>query len=234
MKYHIADLIVEMEPGGTLLSSRAKKYEYKGSRDADIAFYVSQKYYEDRNEEHKHMSLEECEYLWSGTFFYEQLINFNGVLLHASCVTYKGKAYLFSAPSGTGKSTHTHLWLKYLPGAEIVNDDKPAIRIIDGKAYAYGTPWSGKTDESINDGFPVGGICFLERGSNEIKRLPGIVALKNFMNQTVRPADKALMNSMLDTLNKILTCVPVYSMKCDISEEAVKMSFEAMSGDKIL
>ncbi len=228
MKYLITDLIVEMEPVGRFLATRMKPYEYDGQREADIVFYVTQKYYEDRNEEHKTLSFEECEYLWSGTFFYEQLANYNGIMLHSSCVEYNGKAYLFSAPSGTGKSTHTHLWLKYLPGSRIINDDKPAIRIVNGKALAYGTPWSGKTDESVNEGVEIGGICFLGRGENKIKRLPGILAIKKFMDQTVRPKNKELMEKMLDTLNVLLTNVPVYEMTCDISEAAVKVAYEGM------
>ncbi len=229
MKYSIADLIIEMNPIGDMLRSRVEKYEYSGEKEADIDFFVSQKFYEDRNEEQKHFSFEECEYLWSGTFFYEQLSRFNGVLLHSSAVEYEGKAYLFSAPSGTGKSTHTHLWLKYLPDAQIINDDKPAIRFVDGIAYAYGTPWSGKTDESLNKGFPVAGICFLNRGEeNKIERVSGIKALKLFMDQTVRPGDKELMMNCVDVINKILTEIPIYEMYCNISENAVRTAYEGM------
>ncbi len=119
------------------------------------------------------------------------------------------------------------MWLKYLEGCRIINDDKPAIRIVDGAAYAYGTPWSGKTDENKNEGVPIGGICFLSRGANKIERISGFAAIKPFMDQTVRPRDKARMNKMLETLNIILTKVPVYKMTCDISREAV---FTAVNG----
>ena len=228
MKLKITDLIVEIDIKGKLLADRIGAYIYNGEKDADIVSVVSEKFYRDRNEEHKHLTFDECEYLYSGSFFYEQLALYNGLMLHSSCIEYKGKAYLFSAPSGTGKSTHTHLWLKYLEGCRIINDDKPAIRIIDGVPYAFGTPWSGKTDENINEGVPIGGICFLGRGENKIKRIPGIAALKPFMDQTVRPRDKTLMNKMLETLNIILTKVPVYQMTCDMSEEAVKTAVNMM------
>ena len=228
MKLKVTDLILEVNIIGELLNGRVKDYIYDGDCDVDISFKVSEQYYKDRQKELPHLSFDECEYLYSGSYFYEQLANFNGVMLHASCVEYKGKAYLFSAKSGTGKSTHTHLWLKYLDGCRIINDDKPAIRIIDGKAYAYGTPWSGKTDESVNEGVEIGGICFLERGENKIARIPGIAALKPFMDQTVRPADKALMNKMLETLNIILTEVPIYKMSCDMSQEAVLTAVNGM------
>ncbi|MBR0536258.1 MAG: hypothetical protein IIX14_07780 [Clostridia bacterium] len=233
MKLKITDLIVEFDVKGRLLASRIGPYIYNGDKEPDIVSTVSEKFYRDRQLEHEDVTLDECEYLYSGSFFYEQLALFNGLMLHSSCVEYKGKAYLFSASSGTGKSTHTHLWLKYLPDCRIINDDKPAIRIIDGVAYAYGTPWSGKTDENINEGVPIGGICFLGRGENKIKRIPGIMALKPFMDQTVRPADKELMNKMLETLNWILTNVPIYKMTCDISEQAVMTAVNGMVENSI-
>lgn len=229
MKLKVADLTVDINIKNDLLLSRVEPYLYSGDDEADIVFTVSEKYYEDRQKESPHLTLGECEYLWSGGFFYEQLAKYNGLMLHASCVEYGGKAYLFSARSGTGKSTHTHLWLKYLPGSRIINDDKPAIRLVDGVFYAYGTPWSGKTDESVNIGVPIAGICFLSRGSeNKIKRIPGIKALKQFLDQTVRPYDKALMDDMLETLNLVLTNIPIYEMECDMSEEAVQTAFNGM------
>ena len=228
MRINTAGLIVELEVNGELLKSRLEPYEYNGDLPTDIKIEVSRQFYVDRQKENAYLSFDECEYLWSASYFYEQLAKYDGVMLHASCVEYNGKAYLFSARSGTGKSTHTHLWLKYLPGSRIINDDKPAIRIIGSKAYAFGTPWSGKTNESINTGVPIAGIAFLSRGENAIKRVNGFSVLKDFMDQTVRPSSKELMEPMLDVLDKILTGVPVYRLSCDMSEEAVKTSYEGM------
>ncbi len=228
MKIKVADLVVEAEFYYDFLSSRLGQYMCDDKEKADITIDVSKQFYIDRHNENPQMTLGECECLWSGSYFYEQLISFGGIMLHASCVEYEGKAYLFSARSGTGKSTHTHLWLKYLPGSRIINDDKPAIRCIDGVYYAYGTPWSGKTDESVNLGVPIAGITFLSRGENSIKRISPMKALKLFMEQTVRPRDKALMENMLEILNDVLTDIPIYEMSCDMSEEAVKTSYEGM------
>ena len=228
MKLKITDLIVEVNIKGKLLADRIGAYIYDGTDEADIVVDVPEDYYKTQNKINTNLTFDECEYLYSGSFFYENLAIFDGLMLHSSCVEYKGKAYLFSAPSGTGKSTHTHLWLKYLDGCRIINDDKPAIRIIDGVPYAFGTPWSGKTDENLNVGVPVGAICFLGRGENKIKRIPGVAAIKPFMDQTVRPRSKEHMNKMLETLNIILTKVPVYKMTCDMSEDAVKTAVEGM------
>ncbi len=230
MKIKVADLIVEIDVSSDFLVSRLGPYLCDENLTADISIDVSKQFYIDRQKENPHMTLGECECLWSGGYFYEQLARFDGVMLHSSCVEYEGKAYLFSARSGTGKSTHTHLWLKYLPGARIINDDKPAIRRVDGVYYAYGTPWSGKTDESVNIGVPIGGIAFLSRGENSIKRIPGFMALKPFMDQTVRPQDKELMSKALDVINGILTDIPIYKLSCDMSEEAVKTACNGMKG----
>ena len=230
MKIKVADLIVEMDVSSDFLVSRLGPYLCDENLTADISVDVSKQFYIDRQKENPHMTLGECECLWSGGYFYEQLARFNGVMLHSSCVEYEGKAYLFSARSGTGKSTHTHLWLKHLPGSRIINDDKPAIRCVDGKFYAYGTPWSGKTDESVNIGVPIAGIAFLSRGENKIKKIPGILALKPFMDQTVRPKDKVLMEKALDVINGILTDIPIYQLSCDMSEDAVKTAYNGMKG----
>ena len=230
MKIKVADLIVEMDVSSDFLVSRLGPYLCDENLTADISVDVSKQFYIDRQKENPHMTLGECECLWSGGYFYEQLARFNGVMLHSSCVEYEGKAYLFSARSGTGKSTHTHLWLKYLPGSRIINNDKPAIRCVDGKFYAYGTPWSGKTDESVNIGVPIAGIAFLSRGENKIKKIPGILALKPFMDQTVRPKDKVLMEKALDVINGILTDIPIYQLSCDMSEDAVKTAYNGMKG----
>jgi hypothetical protein len=150
-------------------------------------------------------------------------------MLHASAVTYNNFAYLFSADSGTGKSTHTHLWLKKFPEAEILNDDKPAIRLIDGKFYAYGTPWSGKFDESKNEKVEIAGITFLSRGENNvISEVTGDSVTIDFMNQTVRPVKREYMIKFMEIVDGILSNVPLYRFECNISMEAVETSYNAM------
>lgn len=230
MRLIAADLVIDIDIKGELLKQRAQQYIYEGDREPDITFdEVSQQYYIDKQALHPNLTLDESEYFFSGSYFYEQLTRFDGIMLHASCVEYQGKAYLFSANPGTGKSTHTHLWMKYLPGARIINDDKPAIRYYNGQFYAFGTPWSGKTDESLNIGAPIGGICFLSRGENSIKRIPGAAAIGLFMEQTARTRDRDVMNRVMSVLNRVLTEVPVYKLSCDMTEEAVMTSFNGMN-----
>ncbi len=234
MKYSIAGLVVELSPAHPLLADRAAPYAYHGDAPAQLRFDgVTERYYRDRAQEHQQITLAESEYLYSGTFFYEQLAPFGGLMLHASAVERDGLCYLFSAPSGTGKSTHTHLWLSRFPGCRIINDDKPAIRPVDGRFCAFGTPWSGKTDESVNTGVPIAGVAFLDRGPNAIRPLAPALAMPRFLDATVRPSDQGLLLQMLTNLDALLSAVPFYEMTCDMTEAAAEMSYQTMfSGRK--
>lgn len=230
MKLKVADLIVEFEPRYDIMKSRVKQYIYTGEKEPDVTINLSEQYFLDRQKENPHLSLSEVEALYTSSYFYTEIVKFDGIMLHASCVQYENYAYLFSANSGTGKSTHTHLWLEKFPEAEILNDDKPAIRYIDGKFYAFGTPWSGKFDESINTKTEIAGITFLSRGeTNEIERVEGNTATIDFLNQTVRPTNKNYMLQFMDILDKVLSEVPVYRLKCNMSLEAVETSYNKMN-----
>ena len=182
-----------------------------------------------------HLSADDCEYMVTGASFYRQLLNFDGMLIHASAVMMDGRAYLFSAPCGTGKSTHTALWQRVFgpDRARILNDDKPALRLVDGHFYAYGTPWSGKTDLNINECVPLAGICMLSRGEeNRIEPFGGSAAVHALLEQTVRPKDPALTGQLLDLMDKLLGQVPVWRMACNMEAQAARVSYEAMSGGR--
>jgi len=178
------------------------------------------------------LTADECFYVYMGEAFYYKLLNHGGVLLHASCIEKDGVAYLFSAKSGTGKSTHTHLWMEKFPDVRMINDDKPAIRLIDGKYYACGTPFSGKNDESSNLTVPIRAIVFLERDKqNSISRILPQSAIPLFMAQTIRPARADTMDKLLTVLDGVLKNVPVYKLKCNISEDAVMTSYLGINND---
>lgn len=183
-------------------------------------------------EKYSHLSMDSCEYLGTGTSFSRQLLQFNGIVLHASAVVVDGHAYLFSAKSGTGKSTHTRLWLdQFGDRAFILNDDKPALRLEDGIWYAYGTPWSGKYDISVNTRVPVVGICMIHRAEhNQIRQFFGPKAVFALLEQTIRPADPELRAKLMELLDKLMTMVPIWQLGCNMDPEAAVVSYEAMSG----
>lgn len=177
------------------------------------------------------ISEDSAENIYTADFFYTALLKFDGFMLHSSAVEVDGRAYLFSAPSGTGKSTHTAQWLKLFgEKARIINDDKPAIRFVGGIPYAYGTPWSGKSDLNVNVGVPIQGICVLERSEkNFIEPLDEGTAVFSILNQTIRPRSADYMNSLLTLLDRVISTVPVWRMGCNISAEAAQTAYNAMS-----
>ncbi len=231
--YKMADLGVEMSPAYPLLAGQATPY-LSPETTPDMRLFLSEEELDEKARLHPHLTREECEYFFLGSQFYHRLLKFNGWLLHASAVAVDGNAYLFSAPCGTGKSTHTGLWRQcFGDAAEILNDDKPAIRHLEDGLWVYGTPFSGKVDLSANKRARLRGICMLSQGpENVIHRLSVAEALPLIMQQTVRPPVAASMEQLLARLDEALQAVPVYHMACTISEEAVRLSYETMSGEK--
>ena len=168
------------------------------------------------------------EYMYTGSLFHRKLLEYNGCMLHSSAVVVDGYAYLFSANSGTGKSTHTELWLKHFKDkAFIINDDKPSLRLEDGQWYVYGTPWSGKHDINENVRVKLGAIVFLERSEkNWIEPLDVKEAIPLFFKQTVRKLHTTeKMDMVLERMEQILTENPIYKMGCNISDDAVTIAY---------
>ncbi len=229
--YKIAGLYVDYKPQYPRLSRQSEIYKCEDNVKANITIHFPQGFLEERQAQNPHLSIDECEYIWTGSEFYEVLPEFDAFLLHSSAVVYNNKAFLFSAPSGTGKSTHTQLWLKQFDGAYILNDDKPAIKCEDGKFYVYGTPFSGKTDLNVNARVELGGLCMLQRGKeNYIEKIPTDDALFNILNQTCRPVDEGRMDKLLDVLDKLTKSMPIHRLTCNMESEAAMVSYNGMKG----
>ncbi len=229
--YQIAGLTVNMDLFGYLVE-RARPYEIEYTDSPDFTVVGDSKVAQNTAP-----YMRECiEYMSTAVDFYGKILDYDGMLVHSSAIVVDGKAYLFSADSGTGKSTHTALYRRYYGDerVRILNDDKPAIRLEDGVFYAYGTPWSGKSALNLNLKVPIGGICLLERGAkNEIEPLPARPALFRLLQQTRRFDDKEKMDKVMDLLDALLRKVPIWRMKCNMDPEAAKVSYEAMSGQNI-
>lgn len=231
--YSIAGLTVNMINPSGRTKKQAIPYlsdNQNENQEIDIKIEITKKRITDYVNAHPELDAGDWEYMLSGSDFYKSLIAFNGILLHSSCVVVDGYAYAFSADPGTGKSTHTGLWLKHFgEKAHILNDDKPAIRIIDGKVYACGTPWSGKYDYSTPEVIPLAGICFLQRSeTNWIKKAETNKAVYNIFSQTARQVSAEQMEKLFDVLEEIFSKVKIWDLGCNISEEAVLTSYNAM------
>lgn len=164
-----------------------------------------------------------------------QLPKLNRMLLHAAIIALDGNAYAFLGRSGTGKSTHTGLWIKYLDGVTVVNGDKPILECTDNGFVAYGTPWNGKERLGNNMSAPLRGLCFLEQSkTNEIVRLTPAEAANRIFGQILFPEDEENAAKTLELTDKLITQTPCWLLKCDISEEAMQTSYEAMTGKEYI
>jgi len=161
-----------------------------------------------------------------------QILLDDGVLLfHGSVVAVDGAGVLFTAKSGTGKSTHTRLWREVFGSrAVMVNDDKPLLRITDGHVTAYGTPWDGKHRLSSNIAVPLKSVCILERGrENRIVPITKREAYPMLMQQSYRPGDSAGMLKVMELADKLGSTISLYRLWCNMEREAAEIAYKAMS-----
>lgn len=230
--YKICGLPVECDFRFPVMTARAEKYLIDSTISPVISIPFSQQNIDRLKSRQSDLTDDDCEIINTAESFYYALLEHGGFMLHSSAVVMDGEAYLFSAPSGTGKSTHTALWLKHFGGrAQILNDDKPAVMVENGSVTACGTPWSGKSDLNLNLRVPLRGICILERSQNNfIEPLPPERSVFALLDQTLRPSDGERMNALLELLDAVTSNVPIWRMGCDISTEAAEMAYRAMSG----
>lgn len=158
------------------------------------------------------------------------VLKHNGLILHASAVRCNGRGYAFTAKSGTGKSTHTGNWIKYIPGCDLINDDNPVIRIIDGKPYIFGTPWSGKTPCYRNIKVPLAALGQIVR-ANENRIVPATpLNAYGVMLQGVSTMkwNREIFDTTLDLVVALLRCVPMYDVNCLPNQDAALKSWETL------
>ena len=148
--------------------------------------------------------------------FSQAILPHGAVSLHASVVSLAEKGYLFMGKSGTGKSTHSALWVKHIQGAELLNDDNPVVRYENDEVTVYGSPWSGKTPCYRNLSYPVGGVVRLRQAPvNQFHRQRDIQALVQILpGCSVIRQNAQLNNALCDTLTKIIERVPVGLLDC--------------------
>ena len=164
----------------------------------------------------------------------EIFFDYNILLFHGSVVAVDGEAYLFTAKSGTGKSTHTRLWREVFgPRAVMVNDDKPFLEIRDDHVVVHGSPWNGKHRLGENISLPLKAICILERGEeNRIRSIRPREALTMLMQQSQRPQDRRKLPLYLDLVDKLSSRVSFYRMACNMDPSAAVIAYETMSNNK--
>ena len=231
MKYLIADLVTEFEPKYSNLKNLAQPFEYSGERETDISISLSDDYI---NSMLKRMVAGTTigaaeEFSYSGKFC-KSIIKFNAMLIHSSAIEYKGKAYLFAADSGVGKSTHTALWRKAFENeVKMINDDKPVVRIIDGKAIAYGTPFDGGSGIANNISAPLGAVVFIERGeNNSIRKAQTAEIIKKLYFSTAHFVSRDTADKMLTNFENLISCTNFYILTCNMDISAAYIARDAI------
>ncbi len=245
--YRFADTYVEIESLCPQFAEMAHDYKAGAPEDGAGALFSIVMSQEDIDAERVHARLQDeregieprnfsdgyLETLAIYRKLCEKLIERDVILFHASAIEADGKAYLFTAPSGTGKSTHARLWREvYGNKVRMINDDKPLLRVGENGATVYGTPWDGKHRLSANVSVPLGGICVISRGeTNTIKRLRPAEALPHLLRQIHRPGSTAGSANMTELALKLAAGVPAYALSCNMEPEAARVAYEAMKGE---
>lgn len=152
------------------------------------------------------------------------------LLMHSSVVENNGKAYMFLGVSGSGKSTHSDMWVAHIPGSTLVNDDNPVLRIApDGTPTMYGSPWSGKRPVYLNVHYPIGGFAAIEKNKeNKIHKesIPNAFGILLSSCSTMK-FDKEVHMKICGTVSKVLEKVPVHTLYCRPDAEAAEVSSNA-------
>ena len=233
MKYKIADLIVEMNPKYNNTLELAKPFLYDGSRDADFELKVSDKYLDQlMSKAAEGVNVEQMENFAFSNIFNRAAIKYGVMLVHSSALIYDGGAYLFSADSGVGKSTHTRLWLKaFGDKVHIMNDDKPVVKLYDDKAVAFGTPFDGGSGIALNEAYPLKAIIFIERGEENSVRVPETKeVIQKLYFQTAHMVDAETAEKMLINIERILSLAKFYVLTCNMDISAAYIVFENIVG----
>lgn len=160
----------------------------------------------------------------------EKMIGYDTFLFHGSAVAVDGQAYLFTANSGTGKSTHTRLWRRLLGDrAVMVNDDKPLIKVTGNGVTVFGTPYNGKHRIGNDIAVPLRAICVLERAEeNSIRQISKSEVFAMLIQQTYRPDDKLLLLKTLTLINNMADQISFWHLGCNMDISAAKIAYEAM------
>ncbi len=229
--YRIADFLWDIEPRYSLVPRIAEGYRVDAEK-ADFSVRVSDEAFLKARAELPTASDGYVESVCTYRALCDIASRHGAMLLHAATVKVDGRAYAFSAPSGTGKSTHIRLWRKFFgERVSIINGDKPIVRERDGVITAYGTPWCGKEGWNANDSAPLAALCFIERAeAPHIRTLSASEAVERVFGQLLKPTHKEGVAEVLRLTDILIRSVPLYLLSCDISEAAARLSFETLTG----
>lgn len=229
--YQLAGLVVDIRNRYPYLQRQCKDFLCPEDCKPDISVAVSDE--EIRQEQEKTGNRFPNGYVESICAYRKlclEMPRFSGMFLHASVVRAEDKGIAFLAPSGTGKTTHTALWQNLLGDAlTVVNGDKPIVRMIEGKAVAYGTPWAGKEGLFQKDSAALTDLCFLERAKeNSCSPLSPQDALMKIIHQVILPQEERTAIQTLDLLDQLLRSCRLWQIRCNMDLQAASTAYSAI------
>lgn len=231
--YKIADMNIKIETKSDNILKRLKPY-ITSDQSYDFVVKASE---DDIKYEHT-LATDVSNDMLENTALFRQICKkvlekYNGMFLHCASIKYNGKAYLFTAPSGTGKTTHIKLWIEHMGNrVEVINGDKPILRRKDNEIIVYGTPWQGKENYGSNINAPLGGIFLLHRAEkNTVTKATAKESLPFLLSQTLRLNKKENMIKIFEMLEYIVKSTPIYNLNCNMDKQALDTALSVIENE---
>ena len=239
--YKFADKIIEIQSIHNQVHHYCKDYTCEGTPDFSVEISQSDIEFERKKSESEfafegkkmpNFSNAELETTAVYRKIAEIMPSFDTIVFHGSVIAVDGEAFLFTAKSGTGKSTHTRLWRELFGDRTVmVNDDKPLLKITENSVIAYGSPYNGKHHLGCNMSAPLKGICILKRGQeNTISQISKAQAYPMLMQQVHRPKDGMQLAKVLKLIDRLSQNTSLFELHCNMEPEAAKVAYEGMKG----
>lgn len=230
----LAEKLIEIQNRYPFIERQCKDYIVPGG-EVDFSVSVTEEEIQ-AEQQNGNFSPGYCESICLYRHICEIMPQYGVFIMHSAVVEVDGQAFAFAAKSGVGKSTHLSLWLKNIPGAKVLNGDKPLYRLEkDGTLTVFGTPWQGKENWGYPGKAKLSAICFLERGEeNRIRHANEDEIISKIIHQLLLRGSRELVNRQLAILDQLIHAVPYYILQCNISDEAALLAYRAMcrAGEK--
>lgn len=236
IKYKIAGVVFNAEFKSPGLIKLCKNYEYSGEDPVEFTLTIDKKDLQSEHVKNPDLSFSAVESYLAYSKFNEYIISQNkGILFHSTAIAVDGNAYLFTADSGVGKSTHASFWRELLGDRVVmINDDKPVLTFENGVVYANGTPWQGKHKIGNNIKVPVKAVCLLQRGEkDEIESCSLSEMVVTILRQTLLPKTQKQMDKLFSLMELLLKGVSLYKLKCTKNVSSARLAYQTLSGEKI-
>lgn len=236
IKILIADLVIEIDNKYDYIVKYCNNYLYDGDRKTDIFIKITEEdIIAQRNASEEDFENDYLEYVAVYRKIADEILSFDAFVMHGTVIKVNNTGIMFTAISGTGKTTHMLYWMRLLGDRlTVINGDKPIIRFLDGVPYAYGTPWCGKEKLNTNDRVILSDICLIERGEVDQSMLATqLDVFSHFIKQIYRPSKTELINKTFDLAGKLFKFSNLRKFKCRKNISAAKTAYKAIFNEEI-